>query len=98
MSTCMCDHDGSNLHSLCGLHANHVRKETDALAARLAEAERLLTNWFDGEHPSYTTGEFLGLIPPRTADSADEDPTPWCNQCGARKQVQCKCGPIAENE
>jgi hypothetical protein len=31
-------------------------------------------------------------------DSADDDPTPWCNQCGARKQAQCKCGPIAENE
>jgi hypothetical protein len=28
----------------------------------------------------------------------DVDPTPWCNQCGARKQAQCKCGPIADNE
>jgi hypothetical protein len=25
------------------------------------------------------------------------DPTPWCHQCGARKQAQCGCGPIAEN-
>jgi hypothetical protein len=28
----------------------------------------------------------------------DDDPTPWCNCCGARTQVKCKCGPIAENE
>lgn len=27
----------------------------------------------------------------------DHDPTPWCHQCGARKQEQCDCGPIADN-
>ena len=26
------------------------------------------------------------------------DPTPWCNGCGARRQTDCHCGPIAENE
>jgi hypothetical protein len=28
----------------------------------------------------------------------DTDPTPWCNGCGAMKQANCDCGPIAENE
>lgn len=27
-----------------------------------------------------------------------EDPTLWCNACGARRQAQCDCPPIAENE
>ena len=26
------------------------------------------------------------------------DPTPWCSGCGARKQADCHCGPIARNE
>lgn len=25
------------------------------------------------------------------------DPTPWCNGCGAMKQKDCHCSPIAEN-
>jgi hypothetical protein len=25
------------------------------------------------------------------------DPTPWCHQCGARRQADCHCGPIADN-
>ena len=31
-------------------------------------------------------------------DLEDYDPTPWCNACGARKQENCKCGPIASND
>ena len=27
-----------------------------------------------------------------------EDPTPYCNFCGAQEQSRCKCGPIAEND
>jgi hypothetical protein len=27
-----------------------------------------------------------------------EDPTRWCNACGAMREQDCKCGPIAENE
>jgi len=26
------------------------------------------------------------------------DPTPWCTACGARRQAECKCGEIADNE
>lgn len=26
------------------------------------------------------------------------DPSPYCSQCGAMKQISCKCGPIADNE
>ena len=32
------------------------------------------------------------------AKMADYDPTPWCNGCGAMRQVDCHCGPIADNE
>lgn len=34
----------------------------------------------------------------RTEDPADEDPTPWCHGCGAKKKADCECGPLAENE
>lgn len=27
-----------------------------------------------------------------------EDPTPWCSACGAKREKDCHCGPIAENE
>jgi hypothetical protein len=26
------------------------------------------------------------------------DPSPWCSACGARRQADCHCGPIADNE
>jgi hypothetical protein len=28
----------------------------------------------------------------------DEDPTPWCAGCGARRPRDCHCGPLAGNE
>jgi heme/copper-type cytochrome/quinol oxidase subunit 2 len=28
----------------------------------------------------------------------DNDPTPWCHGCGAMKQRDCDCGPIADND
>lgn len=28
----------------------------------------------------------------------DDDPTPWCNACGAMKREQCDCGPLADND
>jgi hypothetical protein len=33
-----------------------------------------------------------------TTSAFDDDPTRWCNACGARTAAQCKCGPIAANE
>jgi hypothetical protein len=27
-----------------------------------------------------------------------DDPTPWCSYCNARREADCDCGPIAENE
>lgn len=30
-------------------------------------------------------------------EAVDFDPTRWCNGCGARRQQDCDCGPIAEN-
>ena len=29
---------------------------------------------------------------------ADRDPTPYCSACGAKKEADCHCGPIADNE
>ena len=26
------------------------------------------------------------------------DPSSWCSACGARRQRDCHCGPIAEND
>jgi hypothetical protein len=34
----------------------------------------------------------------RAEQEQDEDPTPWCNGCGARRKENCHCGPIADNE
>lgn len=28
----------------------------------------------------------------------DPDPTPWCSGCGAKRERDCKCGPIAAND
>lgn len=33
-----------------------------------------------------------------TQSAFDDDPTRWCNACGARVKAQCKCPPIADNE
>lgn len=30
-------------------------------------------------------------------DATYDDPTLWCNGCGARAQEDCHCGPIADN-
>lgn len=30
-------------------------------------------------------------------DPEHDDPTLWCNGCGARAQDDCDCGPIADN-
>ncbi len=33
------------------------------------------------------------------ADCADNyDPTPWCNDCGAKTSAGCDCPPPADNE
>lgn len=41
------------------------------------------------------------LHSPQTRDdnvaADDYDPSPWCHQCGARTEMTCDCGPIAEN-
>lgn len=33
-----------------------------------------------------------------THQAADDDPTPWCTGCGAKRQQDCHCGPIADNQ
>ena len=31
-------------------------------------------------------------------ENPDYDPTPWCTGCGARRRVDCHCGPLADND
>ena len=26
------------------------------------------------------------------------DPTPWCSSCGAMREIDCHCGPLADND
>jgi hypothetical protein len=35
---------------------------------------------------------------PQCPEHPDHDPTPWCSACGARRQADCQCPPIARNE
>lgn len=30
-------------------------------------------------------------------DIEDDDPSPYCQYCGAMTEAGCKCGPIADN-
>ena len=39
-----------------------------------------------------------GSHSPDCTQAPDYDPTPWCSGCGARRQRDCDCGEIAENE
>jgi hypothetical protein len=27
-----------------------------------------------------------------------DDPTPWCDTCGAKRKTDCHCGPRADND
>ena len=29
---------------------------------------------------------------------SEVDPTPYCNGCGAMRQADCHCGPLADND
>lgn len=49
------------------------------------------TEWVDGIAYCLECGEPVGR-------DDDYDPTPWCIGCGARKQTDCHCGPLAANE
>jgi hypothetical protein len=31
-------------------------------------------------------------------DNPDYDPTPWCANCGARREENCDCGPLPDND
>ena len=35
---------------------------------------------------------------PQCPDHPDYDPTPYCGGCGAMRESQCHCGPIAKND
>jgi hypothetical protein len=43
------------------------------------------------------TGEDWAEICRLEADIENYDPSPWCQYCGAKRERDCDCGPIAEN-
>lgn len=55
----------------------------------------VLNRWIcEVRHPApFPIGALLLWTP--IADAPD--PVRWCNWCGAARQAQCTCGPIAEN-
>lgn len=68
-----------------------------ALLSRVADVMRRCD-------PEYCRSHGVGAT---TDDEWDEilaevedayDPTPWCNNCGAMRQIDCRCGPLPEND
>lgn len=51
------------------------------------------------EHEEYCErcAEMDEVHGPQCPEHPDYDPTPWCAGCGARRQSDCHCGPIAAN-
>lgn len=45
-------------------------------------------------------GSYCGdrLVTPSRPCERENDPTPWCNYCGARTKKECDCGPLADND
>jgi hypothetical protein len=49
--------------------------------------------------PRLTLRTLSGHLYELNEDDLDEyDPTPWCTYCRAMKSVDCKCGPLADND
>lgn len=77
----------------CRRHDPETRPKRDKQGRILPREPKYLQN------PCLTCGApMLGAHLHETRDAEDEDPTPWCNACGARTRSECHCGPIAENE
>jgi hypothetical protein len=95
--------EGIEKHAIgCTADQQSVRADLEQIAEKYKQALDGLSMQ-DAPQPVEGTGKQsmqactkndAGLVQP----DDDADPTPWCNQCGARKQAQCKCGPIADNE
>jgi len=65
-----------------------------------AAASTLAEGWFQRNHPdspgiTISDDEMIAAAYEVRAElAADDDPTPWCSRCGARRQADCHCGPI----
>ncbi len=54
---------------------------------------------FDAEHEGGTLSPDPYAMPVcGDCFAKDFDPTPYCAICRAKKEADCKCGPIADNE
>lgn len=57
---------------------------------------------YDGGSDSYirdlSHGEEFLFCDETCCELFEKDPSPWCSYCKVKKQKDCKCGPIAENE
>ena len=67
----------------------------------------------DNELIGYTTGDMNSIVPYLCKytsiyyadkvynwilkNNEEIDPTPYCSHCGAKRKINCNCGPIAEN-
>ena len=59
--------------------------------------QRLCEKLLREKDPAWTTAQTIKTFY-LDARYPDYDPTPWCLACGARRQQDCHCGPIADNE
>ena len=65
-----------------------------------------MKSWHDKFHYEVTPDGELRVVSINTGASrkptrweeSNYDPSPWCSWCGAKRQQDCHCGPIAENE
>jgi len=80
------------------IYSNQTGLQVDAIEGRdNVECERLAgDNWGSNDyHWAYMDLTVSNAV--RSEVSEDYDPTPWCSACGARRQADCDCGPIADN-
>lgn len=76
------------------------RKTIDELNQKLAEIREKRSQLLALTHEvkCERCESFEEVHGPQCPEHPDYDPTPWCTACGAQRQADCKCGPIARNE
>jgi hypothetical protein len=84
---------------------NALEKSVEALEKikNLDFEDTNIVDYGDGEErtsASEICGKYLTDIAKLLCSESreDEDPTLWCNACGAATRKKCNCGPIADNE
>lgn len=76
------------------------KEQIELLAVRAKESAQILRYHGHVELSNnllFNVGYAVGLIS-RLSKGEDEDPTPWCSDCGAQRRAQCHCPPRADND